>query len=808
MKMKRALTALILIFTICLFYPRTATSNEPNGENTEGAWIKLTTEATYFSSLETTPWGIMAGERDSRTQNKPHNGIWVSGNLGESWKRSGLEGRGVTDIKYYDRKLYATTYYTKNYTNGLFFSDDGGRSWSHLGNSFPASRVDRDHNTIYVGGYSHGLWISQDSGQTWQQKIGTGWYGPEINEITSASHITLVSTSTKIYKTEDFGNTWEEIPYLNGKIIRHFLVMDSIIYAGSSETSSLYKSTDLGATWEKVTGFGNHRVAGLTYYKGVYYAGKINPDGKSYSIYQSADEGLTWQNTNLNSSSAVYSPTTITWLFSLPSYLFTILSSQGIYRYQIPKTVHHTLPFLSVPWAQQKEGELIDRITSYFDHQYPLLGYGHYQEPPEERDTTLNFFGVKDKQPYLYYSSHDGTDYSLPYGTDILAASSGYAFYSYCSACGHTIKIDHQNGYLTTYMHLQETGLIVNTTDNKVWVEEGDVIGKVGMTGNTTGPHLHFSVMKDVNNNQRFDDDRPHGRVDPYSWQTHLFPDPWPLFNWTDALGTHQGTESLYLWKVPIKESSGYLNNESASVSVDNKTLELDPDDPDSQYSAVLKPYSKPNLSELQQYNGLRYISNTSVLINLFDNLGLEIKLIPKPCRLIFDLSNEDLSSVINETLKVYYWNEISAVWEALPGFYDQVNKLLTAETEHFSHFAVMGEPTNIPVFATQIEVAGEQSGGWFLTTPTVSFSVEADEASGMSSELFTVFYTTDNELTWETYQDPFEIQKEGVFTILYRAMDSQGNLEPTKDLLLKVDTLGKWSRSLGIAGGQFSVPL
>ena len=67
-----------------------------------------------------------------------------------------------------------------------------------------------------------------------------------------------------------------------------------------------------------------------------------------------------------------------------------------------------------------------------------------------------------------------------------------YLKYYTCQECGHSIKISHPNGYETTYMHLQKEGLYVTGQESPKQIYTGDVVGKVGMSGNTTGPHLHY----------------------------------------------------------------------------------------------------------------------------------------------------------------------------------------------------------------------------------------------------------------------------------------------------------------------------
>jgi len=90
-------------------------------------------------------------------------------------------------------------------------------------------------------------------------------------------------------------------------------------------------------------------------------------------------------------------------------------------------------------------------------------------------------------------SLHTGTDIRAASGTKIYASNGGKVVTSvYNSAYGNYVIIDHGGGYMTLYAHMKSLGVAEGTVVNR-----GDVIGYVGSTGYSTGPHLHFEIIKD-----------------------------------------------------------------------------------------------------------------------------------------------------------------------------------------------------------------------------------------------------------------------------------------------------------------------
>ena len=87
---------------------------------------------------------------------------------------------------------------------------------------------------------------------------------------------------------------------------------------------------------------------------------------------------------------------------------------------------------------------------------------------------------------------HKGTDFAAPVGTPILSTANGTVIESsYTRANGRYVKIRHNNTYDTQYLHMSKSNVKVGQ-----FVEQGDVIGFVGMTGITSGPHVCYRFWK------------------------------------------------------------------------------------------------------------------------------------------------------------------------------------------------------------------------------------------------------------------------------------------------------------------------
>ncbi|WP_114313502.1 M23 family metallopeptidase [Thermus caldifontis] len=112
----------------------------------------------------------------------------------------------------------------------------------------------------------------------------------------------------------------------------------------------------------------------------------------------------------------------------------------------------------------------------------PLRGYEGVTSP----------FGMR-KNPFgPGYEFHDGLDFAAPYGAPVYATGSGVvAETGWMGAYGLAVLLDHAEGYQSLYGHLSR--LAVRPGER---VEKGQVLGYVGSTGRSTGPHLHYGIYR------------------------------------------------------------------------------------------------------------------------------------------------------------------------------------------------------------------------------------------------------------------------------------------------------------------------
>ena len=147
---------------------------------------------------------------------------------------------------------------------------------------------------------------------------------------------------------------------------------------------------------------------------------------------------------------------------------------------------------------------------------------------------------------------HKGTDFAAAYGTPIISTANGTVVESARrGGNGNYVKIKHSSTYTTQYLHMKRRGVHVGD-----YVKQGDVIGWVGMTGNTSGPHVCYRFWKNGKQVDPFRQDLPKGEpldslikpsylkhINPLKEQLNAIPFPLlkehPSFNQVENLATH-----------------------------------------------------------------------------------------------------------------------------------------------------------------------------------------------------------------------------------------------------------------------------
>ena len=103
-------------------------------------------------------------------------------------------------------------------------------------------------------------------------------------------------------------------------------------------------------------------------------------------------------------------------------------------------------------------------------------------------------FGMRKHPIDGYNKMHRGTDFAADIGTPIMASGNGIVVRArWCGGGGYCIKIKHNSTYSTIYAHMSKFAKGIR---KKVRVKQGQIIGYVGSTGKSTGPHLHYEVIE------------------------------------------------------------------------------------------------------------------------------------------------------------------------------------------------------------------------------------------------------------------------------------------------------------------------
>lgn len=143
-------------------------------------------------------------------------------------------------------------------------------------------------------------------------------------------------------------------------------------------------------------------------------------------------------------------------------------------------------------YAYEFETDSIKGIVDYFDDKAKNLRRAFLKAPVKFSRISSRYNLKRRIAYYGRVKPHKGTDYAAAVGTPIMATANGRVTKaSYTRGNGNYVKIKHNGTYSTQYLHMKRRKVKVGQ-----YVKQGDVIGWVGMTGNTSGPHVCYRFWK------------------------------------------------------------------------------------------------------------------------------------------------------------------------------------------------------------------------------------------------------------------------------------------------------------------------
>ncbi len=166
---------------------------------------------------------------------------------------------------------------------------------------------------------------------------------------------------------------------------------------------------------------------------------------------------------------------------------------------------HRTKPI----YAFRFKDDTINGTSDYFDHEANNLRRAFLRAPVQFSRISSRY---NLKRRIKYYGNkirpHRGTDFAAPKGTPILATADGIVTKSERKGGnGKYVKIRHNATYDTQYLHMSKQAVKVGQ-----YVRQGDVIGYIGMTGNTSGPHVCYRFWKNGKEVDPFKQDLPSSK--------------------------------------------------------------------------------------------------------------------------------------------------------------------------------------------------------------------------------------------------------------------------------------------------------
>lgn len=192
----------------------------------------------------------------------------------------------------------------------------------------------------------------------------------------------------------------------------------------------------------------------------------------------------------------------------------------GLNRIHAAYFEHRKKPFYAIEF----ESDSIRGITEYFDEKGKNLRRAFLQAPVQFSRISSRYSKRRRIALYGRTKPHLGTDFAAPIGTPIRATASGtVSAASYTRSNGNYVKIRHNGTYSTQYLHMKKRAVRKGQ-----YVKQGDLIGTVGMTGYTSGPHVCYRFWKNGKQVDPFKQKLPEAKpINPKlkeAYMIHMYP--------------------------------------------------------------------------------------------------------------------------------------------------------------------------------------------------------------------------------------------------------------------------------------------
>lgn len=309
------------------------------------------------------------------------------------------------------------------------------------------------------------------------------------------------------------------------------------------------------------------------------------------------------------------------------------------------------------------EDEQSGEVTAFsvfrkpFDNNYSIYSMFDHQYPQEFIHTDNVIITHDNEQTAIGIDGHQGYDYIMNEGTQILAAYDGTVIFAgeespfFCpplnsTVSGKAVRIRHTiNNETFDSLYAHFSSISVSTGQA---VTKGTPLGLSGNTGCSTGPHLHFDIQKITSNNSS-----SSASIDPAGWSVQNATDPWAIHS--------NGTTSIYLW------APGEAPREYRATS-----LSPNPNPSDNAPVAITyiqwagsRDHLNPNNEYVELVLDSRYYSGQSYLLEgytIMNNAGDSFTF-PSGFAIQQGQQVKVFSGQGSNTSTDLYWNKTSGVW-------------------------------------------------------------------------------------------------------------------------------------------------